>query len=220
MASGCLLPRQLLLAALLVLTTFGHARAFDNLRMASVPALAVLSDGRAGAVHYIVIQVSAGSTTDGPVIQFSEIDPGGGSLVGDDWKAGVKQAVLTALRHLGTDGRDWVVTVKNRSRNAMTDGMSASGAVAVGIMAAWRGETIRPDVAMTGQLAPNGEILAVGGVAQKVEAAAREQFRTVLVPRGQSNVGEGDFGSQTRRVTVVEVGTLDEAYLAMAGPQR
>lgn len=220
MPSRSRLPQQLLLTALLVLAAFSPARAFDNLRLASVPALAVLSDGRTGVVHYIVIQISSDSPADGPVIQFSEIDPGGGSLVGDDWKAGVRQAVLTALRHLGTDGHDWVVTVKNRSRNAMTDGMSASGAVAVGIMAAWRGETIRPEVAMTGQVAPNGDILAVGGVPQKVEAAARERFRTVLVPRGQSNVGEGDFGSQTRRVAVVEVGTLDEAYQAMAGPQR
>lgn len=140
--------------------------------------------------------------------------------MGDDWKAGVRQAVLTALRHLGTDGRDWVVTIKNRSHNAMTDGMSASGAIAVGIMAAWRGETIRPGVALTGQIAPNGDILAVGSVPQKVEAAAREQFKTVLVPRGQSNTAEWDFSSRSPRVTILEVGTLDDAYQAMAGLPR
>jgi len=207
------------MALLLALVPCTHARAFDNLHVASVPALAILSDGRTGVVHYIALQISSDPGADGPVIQFSEISLGGGSLVGEDWKSGVRQAVLTALRHLGMDGRDWVVTVKNRSHNAMTDGMSASGAVAVGIMAAWRGEAIRSGVAMTGQIAPNGDILAVGSVPQKIEAAAREQFGTVLVPRGQSNTGEDAFGSQTRRVTVVEVGTLDEAYQAMAGPR-
>lgn len=218
MSSDSRRPDPFLLALLLVLILFSNARAFDNLHVASIPALAVLSDGQTGVVHYIAIQISSDPGANGPVIQFSEITLGGGSLVGDDWKAGVRQAVLTALRHLGMDGRDWVVTVKNRSHNAMTDGMSASGAVAVGIMAAWRGDAIRSGVAMTGQIAPNGDILSVGSVPQKIEAAAREQFRTVLVPRGQSNTGEGDFGSQARRVAVVEVGTLDEAYQAMAGP--
>jgi len=219
MSSGFRRPDPFLMACLLALLPFSPAPAFDNLHVASVPALAVLSDGRTGAVHYIALQISSDPGADGPVIQFSEINLGGGSLVGDDWKAGVRQAVLTALRHLGMDGRDWVVTVKNRSHNAMTDGMSASGAVAVGIMAAWRGDAIRPGVAMTGQIAPNGDILGVGSVPQKVEAAAREQFNTVLVPRGQSNMGDGNFGSQARRVAVIEVGTLDEAYHAMAGPR-
>jgi len=218
-SSGFRRPNPFLIASLFVLVLFPHARAFDNLHVASVPALAVLSDERTGVVHYVALQISSDPGADGPVIQFSEIDLAGGSLVGDDWKAGVRQAVLTALRHLGLDGRDWVVTVKNRSRNAMTDGMSASGAIAVGIMAAWRSEAIRPGVAMTGQIAPNGDILAVGSVPQKVEAAAREQFSMVLVPPGQSAMGDGDFGGLARRVTVVEVGTLDEAYRAMAGPR-
>ncbi|MDF0642844.1 MAG: hypothetical protein P0111_02335 [Nitrospira sp.] len=220
MSSGSRRVRPFILALLLVLIPFASAHAFDNPRLASVPALAVLSDGRTGVVHYIAIQISSDPGADGPVIQFSEINLGGGSLVGDDWKAGVRQAVLTALRHLGTDGRDWVVTIKNRSHNAMTDGMSASGAIAVGIMAAWRGETIRPGVALTGQIAPNGDILAVGSVPQKVEAAAREQFKTVLVPRGQSNTAEWDFSSRSPRVTILEVGTLDDAYQAMAGLPR
>lgn len=209
-------------ALLMLLVFLSRAEASDNLRTAAVPALAVLSDGKTGVVHYIVIQISTDPQSDGPVIQFSEINFGGGSLVGDDWKAGVRQAVLTALRHLGENGRDWVITIKNRSYNSMTDGMSASGAVAVGIMAAWRGEPVRPEVAMTGQIAPDGTIIAVGSIPQKVEAAAREHFKKVLVPRGQSQTAEWDLATlaATRHITVVEVNTLEEAYQTMAGAQR
>lgn len=204
---------------LILLVGLPCAGGSDNIRAAAVPALAVLSDGKTGVVHYIVIQVATDSQSDGPMIQFSEINFGGGSLVGDDWKAGVRQAVLTALRYLGEDGRDWVVTIKNRSYNSMTDGMSASGAVAVGIIAAWRGEPMRPDVAMTGQIAPDGTIIAVGSIPQKMEAAARQHFKKILVPRGQLQTTEWDLTNlaATRQMTVVEVGTLEEAYQTMAG---
>jgi predicted S18 family serine protease len=210
------------LTVIMLFTPIHYAQALEGLRTAAVPALAVLSDGKTGGVHYIAIQISTDPQSDGPVIQFSEINFGGGSLVGDDWKAGVKQALLTSLRQLGEDGRNWMVTIKNRSNNSMTDGMSASGVVAVGIMAAWRGDSVRSEVAMTGQIAPDGTIVAVGSVPPKVEAAAREHFKTVLVPRGQLQTAEWDLTTlaATRQITVVEVGTLDEAYQAMTEAKR
>jgi predicted S18 family serine protease len=199
-----------------------HSRALDEFRAATVPGLAVLDDGRTGVVHYIAIQISTRPQLDGPVIQFSEIHIGGGSLVGDSWKESVKRAVRAALNQLGVDGRDWVVTIKNRSYNAVTDGMSASGAVAVGVMAAWRGDPVRPKVAMTGQITQEGRIAPVGSVPQKVEAAAREHFKTVLVPRGQLQTTEWDLTDLAARqqLTIVEVGTLEEAYRTMASEAR
>ncbi len=206
---------SLLLNALLVFVA--SAQAVEDIRTVAVPGLAVRADGRTGAVHYIVIQITTGSRRDGPVVQFSEINLGGGSAVGEDWKNGVRAAVAAALRELAVDGRDWVVTIKNRSYNAITDGVSASGAVAVGVMAAWRGETPRPDVAMTGQISPDGRILPVGNVPQKIEAAAGERFKTVLLPGGQMSTDEWDLTALAGRlgVNIVEVRTLDEAYRVM-----
>jgi uncharacterized protein len=206
---------SLLLNALLVFVA--SAQAVEDIRTVAVPGLAVRADGRTGAVHYIVIQITTGSRRDGPVVQFSEINLGGGSAVGEDWKNGVRAAVAAALRELAVDGRDWVVTIKNRSYNAITDGVSASGAVAVGVMAAWRGETPRPGVAMTGQISPDGRILPVGNVPQKIEAAAGERFKTVLLPGGQMSTDEWDLTALAGRlgVNIVEVRTLDEAYRVM-----
>jgi len=198
------------------------AAALDDARLASVPALAVQHDGRTGVVHYVVIQINRLPQPDGPVVQFSEIALGGGSVVGEDWKEGVKQAVRAALRHLGLDGKDWLVTIKNRSYNALTEGMSASSVVAVGVLAAWRGDRLRPNVALTGQITPDGRILDVAQVPQKAEAAAGQHFATVLVPRGQLQTPEWDLTLLAAKlhVDVIEVGTLEEAYRLMTGTGR
>jgi hypothetical protein len=44
---------------------------------------------------------------DGPTVQFNEINLGGGSLVSEDWKEGVKRAVAAATKAVGEDGREW-----------------------------------------------------------------------------------------------------------------
>lgn len=198
------------------------AQALDEVRLAAVPALAVRHDGQTGVVHYIVIQINRRPQSDGPVVQFNEIALGGGAAVGNDWKDGVKRAVRASLRYLDLEGTDWLVTIKNRSHNALTEGMSASSAVAVGVLAAWQGDTVRPNVALTGEITLDGRILDVGQVPQKVEAAAREHFATILIPRGQLRTPDWDLTQVASKlhVEVVEVGTLDEAYRLMTGTGR
>ncbi|HXV69221.1 MAG TPA: S16 family serine protease, partial [Nitrospira sp.] len=141
-------------------------------RMISVPALGVQGEGQPGVVNYILIQFDRVAREDGPTIQFNEINLGGGSLVGEEWKEGVRRAVLAATRAIGDAGRDWLITIKNRSMTSVTDGMSAGAAVAVGIMALYRGDAIRADVALSGQVAPDGRLDVVGGLPVKIEAAA------------------------------------------------
>lgn len=218
----CLPVRHVFLVLIALLSLDSRVQALEHLHAASVPGLAVRDDGRTGVVHYIVIQITTGVQVEGPVIQFSQINLGGGSLVGDDWKESIKQAVAAAIRQLGVDGRDWLVTIKNRSYNSLTGGASASGVVAVGVMAAWRGDAMRSDVAMTGQITPDGNIVAVGNVPAKLDAAAREQFKTVLVPRGQLHQMNSDLSALATKLhlTVLEVGTLEEAYQLMAGGSR
>ena len=153
---------------------------------------------------------------EGPTVQFNEINLGGGSIVSEDWKEGVKQAVAAATKAVGEDGREWVITIKNRSYNALTEGMSASSAVAVGIVAAWRGDDVKSDVALTGKIMPTVRssrwVLPI-----KVEAAARAQFKTVLVPRGQLYTADWDLSQLATRwnIKIVEVATLEEAYQLM-----
>jgi predicted S18 family serine protease len=182
----------------------------------------VLAAGQTGIVHYIVLQIDKDPRQEGPIVQFNEINLGGGSLVSEDWKEGVKQAAVAAAKAVGEDGREWVITIKNRSYSKLTEGMSASSAVAVGIVAAWRGDEVRSDVALTGTIMPDGQIEAVGAVFIKVEAAARAQFKTILVPRGQLDSADGDLSQLATRwnIKVIEVATLEEACRFMTTSRR
>ena len=189
----------------------------DSHRFATVPALGVRAGEQVGVVHYVVLQIDKDPRLGGPTIHFNEIHLGGGSRVSEDWKEGVAHAVTAATRALGEDGREWVITIKNRSYNALTEGMSASSAIAVGIMAAWRGDDIRSDVALTGVILPTGQIESVGALLIKVEAAARAQFKTVLVPRGQLDKADWELSQLGTRwnIKIIEVATLEEAYTLM-----
>ncbi len=143
----------------------------DSRRFATVPALGVLAGGQTGIIHYIVLQIDNDPRQEGQTVQFNEMKLGGGSIVSEDWKEGVKQAVAAATKAVGEDGREWVITINNRSYSALTEGMSASSAVAVGIVAAWRGDDVKSDVALTGKITPDGQIESVGALLIKVEAA-------------------------------------------------
>ena len=194
----------------------------DSRHFATVPALGVLAGGQTGIVHYIVLQIDNDPRRGGPTVQFNEINLGGGSIVSEDWKEGVKQAVVAATRAVGGDGREWAITIKNRSYSALTEGSSASSAVAVGLVAAWRGDHIKSDVALTGKIMPGGQIESVSALLVKIEAAARAQFKTILVPRGQLDTADWDLSQLTTKwnITVIEVATLEEAYRLMTMARR
>lgn len=95
--------------------------------------------------------------------------------------------------------------------------MSASSAIAVGILAAWRGVDARSDVALPGTIMPNGQIESVGAILIKIEAAARAQVTTILAPRGQPDTIDWDLSQLATRwsINIIEVATLEKAYQLM-----
>lgn len=66
------------------------------------------------------------------------------------------------------------------------EGDSASIAVAVATISALKGVPIRQDVAMTGSLSVRGDVLPVGGVTYKVEAAIEAGLKEVLIPESNA----------------------------------
>jgi ATP-dependent Lon protease len=62
------------------------------------------------------------------------------------------------------------------------DGPSAGGAITVAMVSAMTGIPVRADVAMTGEITLRGEILAIGGLKEKLLAAHRGEIKTVLIP--------------------------------------
>ncbi len=185
--------------------------------------LGVQGEGLPGVVNYILVQLDHVAAQDGPIVQSSEINLGGGSRVGEEWKDGVRRAVQAVTRAVGDPGHDWLITIKNRSMTSVTDGMGGSAAVAVAVMAAYHGSMIGSMVALSGQITPDGRIDVVGGLPVKIEAAANAHYRTVVVPRDQALTQDWILTTEVairRRVQLIQVGTLDEAHQAMTALAR
>lgn len=188
-------------------------------KFVTVPALAVsvIKGQQVGNIHYVVLQVERDPQGRGPTIFFSESSAG--SAVDDVWKDGARTAVVAAAKVMGEDERNWRLTIKNRSWYSLSSGSSASSAIAVGVIAAWRGDAIRSGVVLTGVITPDGRIEEVGDLPAKLQGAATANMRSMLVPKGEARTPEWDLFElgQQRHINVVEVGTLQEAYEMMTG---
>jgi len=62
------------------------------------------------------------------------------------------------------------------------DGPSAGVTMATAIVSAARGEAVRADVAMTGEITLSGLVLPVGGIREKALAARRYGIKTFVLP--------------------------------------
>ena len=89
------------------------------------------------------------------------------------------------------------------------DGDSASITIATAVISALENIPIRQDLAMTGSLSVRGEVLPIGGVTAKIEAAARLGIKTVVIPR--ANMQDVMLDNEWEdKVEIVTVDTLDE----------
>ena len=98
------------------------------------------------------------------------------------------------------------------------DGPSAGVTMATAIVSALRGQRIKDDVAMTGEITLSGLVLPVGGIREKALAARRHGIKTFILPA----LNEPDLAELPPEVRdtmrFVPVTTLEEA-LAVALPR-
>jgi predicted S18 family serine protease len=122
-------------------------------------------------------------------------------------------AVAAASKAVGYDPR--YLSVRLLIPTPM-DGPSAGGIFAVGIAAALPGDSIRPDVCMSGTIEPDLEIRPVGGLLDKMGACRELRKTTMIVPDGLDN-SHLSFTGLERSIQVIQVYSLAEAYSAATG---
>lgn len=88
------------------------------------------------------------------------------------------------MKHFGEDIKDkYDLYVQFIQTYEGVEGDSASVSVASSIISALNGVPLRQDVAMTGSLSVRGDVLPVGGVTPKIEAAIEAGLKEVIVPK-------------------------------------
>jgi Lon-like ATP-dependent protease len=90
------------------------------------------------------------------------------------------------------------------------DGDSASVTVATAVVSALEGVAVDQSVAMTGSLSVRGDVLPVGGVTHKIEAAAKAGMTRVVVPRAnlQDVMVEAEYRDLVEVVPVDHLGDV------------
>lgn len=91
------------------------------------------------------------------------------------------------------------------------DGPSAGMAMAVAMLSLLTGVSVRHDIGMTGEITLRGEVLAIGGLNEKLLAAQRNKLNKVLIP----DDNEPDLTEIPDKIKqgleIIPVKTIDEA---------
>jgi ATP-dependent Lon protease len=90
------------------------------------------------------------------------------------------------------------------------DGPSAGVTMATAIVSAARGEPVRSDVAMTGEITLSGLVLPVGGIREKALAARRYGIKTFILPEMNTQDLDELPPDVRREMTFVPARTLED----------
>jgi ATP-dependent Lon protease len=90
------------------------------------------------------------------------------------------------------------------------DGPSAGITIVSALISLFSHQTVRGDIAMTGEITLRGQVLPVGGIKEKVLAAHRSGLRTVILPKG-NEVDLDEISKEIRdSIQFVFADTLDD----------
>ena len=182
-------------------------------------ALVVNSGERVGRVNGLAVLGANSGLSDFsgimlPVEALVTPSQGGGGKIhatgglSDLAKESVTNVSAVIKKLTGKDISDYDIHIQFVDTHGV-DGDSASITIATAIISALESIPIRQDLAMTGSLSVRGEVLPIGGVTAKIEAAARSGIKTVIIPRAnlQDVLLDTKYESM---IEVIAVDTLDE----------
>ena len=182
-----------------------------------VPAVAETPEGYVGVSSKLVVSVAY----PGHGIVYFAAEP----LTQLDTQAAARIAAIVASILAGVDFYSYDYFIHLKANSTIVGGPSASGAMAVAILAALRNRSIPSSFSMTGMVDPDATLGPVGGIPEKLEAMARNGIKVFVIPAGQSIALDLNTGryvnvtslGKTLGVRVVEADTILDAYVAATG---
>ncbi len=112
-------------------------------------------------------------------------------------------------KHTERDISNYDIHIQFVQAHGGVDGDSASIAVATAVISALEDIPIDQTLAMTGSLSVRGDVLPVGGVTAKIEAAIAAGLKKVIIPAGNASDVLLDKGSK-KKIEIITVKNLSE----------
>jgi ATP-dependent Lon protease len=120
----------------------------------------------------------------------------------------------------GKDTRSMDVHIQFIGTYEGVEGDSASISIATAVLSAFENIPVDQSVAMTGSLSVRGDVLPVGGVTYKIEAAAHAGIKTVIIPK--SNMGDVMIEDEYKdKIEIIPVSNITEVLdKSLIGPEK
>ncbi len=175
-----------------------------------VNGLAVMGD--TGIVLPIMAEITpAQSKEEGKIIATGKLQ--------EIAKEAVTNVSVLIKKFLGEDITKKDVHIQFIGTYEGVEGDSASISIATAVISAMEGVPVKQTVAMTGSLSVRGDVMPVGGVTQKIEAAAQAGIKTVLIPK--SNMGDVIIDDSIKsKIEIIPVSNISEVFEYAMGGQR
>ncbi|MDR2855250.1 MAG: ATP-dependent protease LonB [Methanomicrobiales archaeon] len=172
----------------------------EGTQIGRVNGLAVMGSD-AGSVLPIMATISPAQRSGGEIIATG--------LLKEIAQESIKNVSAILKKFTGKDIREIDIHIQFIGTYQGVEGDSASITVANAAISALEGIPVRQDVAMTGSLSVRGDVLPIGGVTYKIEAAAKAGIKTVIIPKAnlEDVLIEEEYASM---VTIIPVERLEE----------
>ena len=197
--------KSILLAAMALFVLAGLAGA-QIAGTAQIHAPAVVLLNNTGTITLIGLTVTHGNGT---------VAVSGPAEVANNTLASARTAAEVGAAFLGMNFSAYNFSYYIMDQQANVSGPSAGGAMTMLAVSALSGRPLRTDFTMTGTISNDGGIGAVGGVYDKVAAAAASGLGLVLVPAVPSTSFEDELYlliQTTFGVPLVQVANVSQAY--------
>ena len=167
-----------------------------------VNGLAVSPDGSAGLVLPIEAEIApAASRAEGKIIATGKL--------GEIAKEAVQNVSAIIKKMSGKDISRHDLHIQFLQTYEGVEGDSASVSVATAVISALEKIPVKQSLAMTGSLSVRGEVLPVGGITPKIEAAIKAGFKEVIIPK--TNIEDIVIPKEElKKIKVIPVTTLSD----------